>query len=85
MLAEKLNFIKDLEYKLHQKTCECEQLRSNKNKDESQIRRKDITRDFKECIKTQDLKMSKIFDPVSFDLSEFSTKIQNLKKSQQNL
>lgn len=80
-MVEKDTLIKDLEEKLQLKNKELIQLRAtqlNVNETED-FKRKVIVKDLKDCIKTQDLKMTKLLDPVSFDLSSLSKKIQNLK------
>lgn len=83
LLGNTLQSIKDLEQKLHQKTIDCENLKAIKTKDDYQIsKRRENAKDLKDCLTGQDLKMSKFFDPGSFDLTEFTAKIQNLKKYQ---
>lgn len=81
VLSEKISIIADLESKLERKALEIEMLNISFSNQEKLSKRKEMSRDLKECIKTQDIQLSKFLDPVTFDFSEFSSRLKQISNS----
>ena len=83
MLLEKINNIKDLESKLELKNKECIQLKATQIKSSETVEnRKNFSRDLRECIKNQELKLSGLFNTGTLDLFSLSKNPSNLRKNE---
>ena len=83
MLTEKISYITDLEAKLHQKNCECIQLKAFKTKTEGdQLKPRLSSNDLKDCLQNQDIAMMKMLNSVSFDKTIMAKAFMNHKDHQ---
>lgn len=68
ILADKLNYINEIEAKLHLKSRECIQLKAMKMKAEDEAKkRSSCSKDLKDCIDRQDAKMMQLINSSTLD------------------